>query len=72
MLHIIYNLLNDLWNGESVIHIVQSASTITIITDKALKERVIDTVYRSNIIRTKDDLVKIIVKLPEKFWKQVA
>lgn len=66
VLHKIDNLFNDLWNGESVMHIVQSASAVTIITDKTLKERVIDTVCRFNIIRIKDDLVEIAVKSPEK------
>ena len=51
VLHKMDNLFKDLWNEDSIMQIVQSASAVTIIADKMLKERIIDTVSRFNIIK---------------------
>ena len=45
---------------------VQSASAVTIIADRMLKERITDTVGRFNIIKVRENLVEIVVKSPEK------
>ena len=66
VLHKMDNLFKDLWNEDSIMHIVQSASAVTIIADKMLKERIIDTVGRFNILKIRENLVEITVKSPEK------
>ena len=66
VLHKMDNLFKDLWNEDSIMQIVQSASAVTIIADKMLKERIIDTVSRFNIIKVRENLVEITVKSPEK------
>ena len=45
--------------------IVQSTSAVTIICDKMLRDRIMDTLGRFNIIKVRDDLVEISVKSPE-------
>jgi aspartokinase len=66
VLHKMDNLFKDLWNENSIMQCVQSASAVTIIADKMLKERIMDTVGRFNIIKVREDLVEIAVKSPEK------
>ena len=66
VLHMMDNLFKDLWNEDSIMQIVQSASAVTIIADKMLKERIIDTVGRFNILKIRENLVEITVKSPEK------
>jgi hypothetical protein len=66
VLHKMDNLFKDLWNENSIMQCVQSASAVTIIADSMLKERIIDTVGRFNIIKIRDNLVEIAVKSPEK------
>ena len=66
VLHKMDNLFKDLWNEDSIMQIVQSASAVTIIADKMLKERILDTVSRFNIIKIRENLVEITVKSPEK------
>ena len=66
VLHKMDNLFKDLWNEDSILQIVQSASAVTIIADKMLKERIIDTVGRFNILKIRENLVEITVKSPEK------
>ena len=56
----------DLWNENSIMQCVQSASAVTIIADTLLKERIIDTVGRFNLIKVRENLVEIAVKSPEK------
>jgi hypothetical protein len=48
------------------LQVVQSASAVTIIADKMLKDRIMDTVGRFNIIKVRENLVEIVVKSPEK------
>ncbi|MBQ5482877.1 MAG: ACT domain-containing protein, partial [Candidatus Methanomethylophilus sp.] len=59
-------LFKDLWNENSIMQCVQSASAVTIIADRMLKDRVIDTVGRFNLIKIRENLVEIVVKSPEK------
>lgn len=66
VLHKMDSLFKDLWMENSIMQIVQSASAVTIIADKALKGRIIDTVGRFNVIKVKEDLVEIAVKSPER------
>ena len=66
VLHKMDNLFKDLWNEDSIMQIVQSASAVSIIADKLLKERIIDTVGRFNILKIRENLVEITVKSPEK------
>ncbi len=66
VLHKMDNLFKDLWNERSIMQVVQSASAVTIIADKMLKDRIIDTVGRFNIINVRENLVEIVVKSPEK------
>lgn len=66
VLHKMDNLFKDLWNEDSIMQVVQSASAVTIIADKMLKERIIDTVGRFNTIKIRDSLVEIAVKSPER------
>ena len=66
VLHKMDNLFKDLWNEDSIMQSVQSASAVTIIADKMLKERIIDTVGRFNILKIRENLVEITVKSPEK------
>lgn len=66
VLHKMDNLFKDLWGDNSIMQVVQSASAVTIIADKSMKERIIDTVGKFNLIKTKDNLVEIVVKSPEK------
>ena len=66
VLHKMDNLFKDLWNEDSIMQIVQSASAVTIIADKMLKERIIDTVGKGNILKIRENLVEIAVKSPEK------
>ena len=40
VLHKMDNLFKDLWNENSIMQIVQSASAVTIIADKSLKDRI--------------------------------
>jgi hypothetical protein len=66
VLHKMDNLFKDLWNENSIMQVVQSASAVTIIADKMLKDRITDTVGRFNIIKVRENLVEIVVKSPEK------
>ncbi len=66
VLHKMDNLFKDLWNENSIMQCVQSASAVTIIADTLLKERIIDTVGRFNLIKVRENLVEIAVKSPEK------
>lgn len=65
VLHKMDNLFKDFWNENSIMQCVQSASAITIIAENLLKERILDTVGRFNIIKVRDSLVEIVVKSPE-------
>ena len=64
VLHKMDNLFKDLWNENSIMQCVQSASAVTIIADRMLKERITDTVGRFNIIKVRENLVEIVVKSP--------
>ncbi|MCL2149163.1 MAG: ACT domain-containing protein [Methanomassiliicoccaceae archaeon] len=66
VLHKMDNLFKDLWNENSIMQCVQSASAVTIIADSLLKERIVDTVGRFNIIKIRENLVEIAVKSPER------
>ena len=66
VLHKMDNLFKDLWNEDSIMQIVQSASAVTIIADKMLKERIIETDGRFNILKIRENLGEITVKSPEK------
>ncbi|MDR0778908.1 MAG: ACT domain-containing protein [Methanomassiliicoccaceae archaeon] len=66
VLHKMDNLFKDLWNENSIMQVVQSASAVTIIADRLLKDRIIDTVGRFNVIKIRENLVEIAVKSPEK------
>ena len=65
VLHKMDNLFKDMWNENSIMQCVQSASAVTIIADRMLKDRVIDTVGRFNLIKIRENLVEIVVKSPE-------
>ena len=65
VLHKMDNLFKDLWNENSIMQCVQSASAVTIIADRMLKDRIIDTVGRFNLIKVRENLVEIAVKSPE-------
>ena len=43
VLHKMDNLFKDMWNENSIMQCVQSASAVTIIADRMLKDRIIDT-----------------------------
>ena len=66
VLHKMDNLFKDLWNENSIMQCVQSASAVTIIADRMLRDRIMDTVGRFNIIKVRENLVEIVVKSPEK------
>lgn len=66
VLHKMDSLFKDMWNENSIMQCVQSASAVTIIADRMLKDRVIDTVGRFNLIKIRENLVEIVVKSPEK------
>ena len=66
VLHKMDNLFKDLWNENSIMQVVQSASAVTIIADRSLKNRITDTVGRFNVIKIREDLVEIAVKSPER------
>jgi hypothetical protein len=66
VLHKMDNLFKDLWNENSIMQVVQSASAVTIIADSMLKGRIVDTVGRFNVIKIRENLVEIAVKSPEK------
>jgi len=66
VLHKMDNLFKDLWNENSIMQVVQSASAVTIIADSKLKGRIVDTVGRFNVIKIRENLVEIAVKSPEK------
>ncbi len=66
VLHKMDNLFKDLWNDDAIMQIVQSASAVTIIADKLLRDRIIDTIGKVNIIKVRENLVEITVKSPEK------
>jgi hypothetical protein len=66
VLHKMDNLFKDLWNEKSIMQVVQSASAVTIIADRSLRDRIIDTVGRFNVIKIRESLVEIAVKSPEK------
>ncbi|MDR2866468.1 MAG: ACT domain-containing protein [Methanomassiliicoccaceae archaeon] len=66
VLHKMDNLFKDLWNENSIMQVVQSASAVTIIADRMLRDRIMDTVGRFNVIKIRENLVEIAVKSPEK------
>jgi hypothetical protein len=66
VLHKMDNLFKDLWNENSIMQCVQSASAVTIIADSMLRDRIVDTVGRFNIIKIRENLVEIAVKSPER------
>jgi len=66
VLHKMDNLFKDLWNENSIMQVVQSASAVTIIADRMLKDRIMDTVGRFNVIKIRENLVEIAVKSPER------
>jgi aspartokinase len=66
VLHKMDNLFKDLWNENSIMQVVQSASAVTIIADCSLKDRIMDTVGRFNVIKIRENLVEIAVKSPER------
>ena len=61
VLHKMDSLFKDLWNENSIMQCVQSASAVTIIADRMLRDRIMDTVGRFNIIKVWDILVEILV-----------
>jgi hypothetical protein len=66
VLHKMDNLFKDLWNENSIMQVVQSASAVTIIADRSLKDRIVDTVGKFNVIKIRENLVEIAVKSPER------
>jgi len=66
VLHKMDNLFKDYWNENSIMQVVQSASAVTIIADRSLKDRIMDTVGRFNVIKIRESLVEIAVKSPER------
>ncbi|MDR3282072.1 MAG: ACT domain-containing protein [Candidatus Methanoplasma sp.] len=66
VLHKMDSLFKDLWNENSIMQCVQSASAVTIIADRTLRDRIMDTVGRFNIIKIRENLVEIAVKSPER------
>jgi len=66
VLHKMDNLFKDHWNENSIMQVVQSASAVTIIADRSLKDRIMDTVGRFNVIKIRESLVEIAVKSPER------
>jgi hypothetical protein len=66
VLHKMDSLFKELWNENSIMQVVQSASAVTIIADSMLRDRIVDTVGRFNIIKIRENLVEIAVKSPEK------
>jgi hypothetical protein len=66
VLHKMDSLFKDLWNENSIMQVVQSASAVTIIADSMLRDRIVDTVGRFNVIKIRENLVEIAVKSPEK------
>jgi hypothetical protein len=66
VLHKMDNLFKDLWNENSIMQVVQSASAVTIIADRMLKDRIMDTVGKFNVIKIRENLVEIAVKSPER------
>ena len=66
VLHKMANLFKDLWNEDSILQSVQSATAVTLIADPRLKDRIIDTVGRFNLIKVREHLVELAVKSPEK------
>ncbi len=65
VMHKMDNLFRDLWNEKTIVQVVQSTNAVTIICDKMLKDRIMDTLGRFNVIKVRDDLVEIAVKSPE-------
>ncbi len=63
--HKMDSLFKDCWNENSIMQCVQSASAVTIIADRTLKDRIIDAVGMLNIIKVRENLVEIAVKSPE-------
>jgi len=66
VLHKMDNLFKDYWNENSIMQVVQSASAVTIIADRSLKDRIMDTVGRFSVIKIRESLVEIAVKSPER------
>ena len=66
VLHKMDSLFKDLWNENSIMQVVQSASAVTIIADRSLKDRIMDTVGKFNVIKIRENLVEIAVKSPER------
>jgi len=66
VLHKMDNLFKDLWNENTIMQVVQSASAVTIIADRSLKDRILDTVGKFNVIKIRENLVEIAVKSPER------
>jgi hypothetical protein len=66
VLHKLELVFVKLINEKAIMQVIQGTQAITIIADEKLKNDIINTVGKENILRVRPDLVEISVKSPEK------
>ncbi|OPY31039.1 MAG: hypothetical protein A4E32_02021 [Methanomassiliicoccales archaeon PtaU1.Bin124] len=66
VLHKLELVFVKLINEKAIMQVIQGAQAITIIADEKLKNEVVNTVGRDNVLRVRPDLVEITIKSPEK------
>ncbi|MCE5296202.1 MAG: ACT domain-containing protein [Euryarchaeota archaeon] len=66
VLHKLELVFVKLINEKAIMQVIQGTQAITIIADEKLKNDVVNTVGKENILRVRPDLVEISVKSPEK------
>lgn len=65
VLHKLELVFVKLINEKAIMQVIQGAQAITIIADEKLKNEVVNTVGRENVLRVRPNLVEITVKSPE-------
>jgi hypothetical protein len=66
VLHKLELVFVKLINEKTIMQVIQGAQAITIIADEKLKNEVVNTVGRENVLRVRPDLVEITIKSPER------
>lgn len=66
VLHRLETIFKKLLNEKSIMQVIQGTHAITIIADEKLKNEVVNAVGQENVLKTRQDLVEISVRSPER------
>ncbi|HSV42234.1 MAG TPA: ACT domain-containing protein [Methanomassiliicoccales archaeon] len=66
VLHKLELVFVKLINEKAIMQVIQGAQAITVIADEKLKNDIVNSVGKENVLRVRQDLVEITVKSPDK------